>query len=100
MEIDSSCNVMTHLKSINPKINFLTHKFGILRHKQNLKLNINLFEIFLKPLFKLGFALAELGDQKHKEQYLKHYRIKWKIFIGIPITTANRVVNKMMGNLQ
>ena len=98
-ELDRNCDVMTHVKTISPKINFLTFRFGVLRHRNNMKLNINLFEIFIKPLFRLGYTLYKMAATKAKEQFLKFMRVKWKIFVGIPLTTANRVMNKMFGDI-
>ncbi len=43
MELDRDISFTTHLKSINAKIAFLTHRLSVLRYRDNLKLNKNLF---------------------------------------------------------
>ena len=99
MEMDNNCNIMSHAQSVNAKICFLTARFSVLRQRNNLKLNINLFKIFIMPLLRLGFPLYHHAAPPDKEKFLRFVRTKWKIFVGLPITCANRIIVKMMGDI-
>lgn len=57
MKLHNSLDVSHHIKMINPKISYLTHRLSIIRIKHNLKLNNNLFSTFIKPLYRLGYSL-------------------------------------------
>jgi hypothetical protein len=57
MLIDEDLDYRAHLKSINGKISYLTERLTVFRRKLNLKFIVNLFSIFIKPLYRLGYTL-------------------------------------------
>lgn len=100
MHLHKDIDFKSHLKAINPKIAFLTHRLSIIRLKDNLKLNRNLYGIFVEPLFRLGFALLLGRGRRPKQDFVKHMGIKFKIFCRLPMTTANRVLQAITGDLE
>jgi hypothetical protein len=54
--MNGELNVNKHLKEINKRIGFITMKLYPIRNIDDLKLNINLFKVFIMPLYRLSLA--------------------------------------------
>ena len=51
--MNTRLNTRDHLDYIHPKISFLTNRLTPVRLKRDTKLNLNLFRVFVLPLYRL-----------------------------------------------
>ena len=56
MMVNGQLDIKAHIQYINKKIMFITNRLTALRYADNLKLNINLFRIFILPLYRLSLS--------------------------------------------
>jgi hypothetical protein len=55
--INPRVDIKNHLVTIKPKMNWICNKLTIIRKRGNLKFNSNLFEVYIKPQFRLVVPL-------------------------------------------
>lgn len=55
--VDNKLSIEPHLKAILVKYNFIAYKLIGVRMKDNLKFNINMFKVFILPLYRLAYTL-------------------------------------------
>ena len=55
-----------------------------------------MFKIFIDPLYRLASSLLRTGGRDEIEELWKHRKVRWKKFCMLPITTANRIVEKFI----
>lgn len=98
--MNSKLSIKSHLKYINKKISFITYKLYGLRLLDNLKLNINLFKVFLMPLYRLAFATYAEANAEVRKSLITHMEVRLKVFCRIPVNTANKVLFELAGDLK
>ena len=84
-----------HSIKINPKIGWITSRLTPFRMLGNLRLNINLFKLFLAPLLYQCAESFLRTDKIARKKYKTFYRGALKRFINIPRTTSTEVLELM-----
>lgn len=54
--MNGALNMSDHLKAINKKAGFISHRLYGLRLLDNLKVNRNMFQTFVMPSYRLAFT--------------------------------------------
>lgn len=75
-------------------------KLRNLRALDNLKLNVNLFKIFVVPQYRLATAIYKQASNEARKSLLLSLRVWLKRFCMIPINTSNKVLCSLAGNLK
>lgn len=78
--MDSKLSLKSHLKYISKKISFITYKLYGLRLLDNLKLSINLFKVFLMPLYRLAFTVYSEANVDVRKSLITHMKVRLKVF--------------------
>lgn len=87
--IDCSLKLSTHLDIITRKINYIRYKLHGVRHKNNLKLNINLYKLFVMPLFRMNLINYHYAKKTDRNTASKLMRKTFKSFTNLPFNTPN-----------
>ena len=56
MTVAKDLRLRQHVEVIQHKINFIKHRLSPIRFRKNTKMNLNLFKIFVLPLYRLDFT--------------------------------------------
>jgi hypothetical protein len=64
------------------------------------RLNINLFKTFCLPQFRLGFYNSIFSSKCDREKYCLAIKKILKKFCLLPLTTPNRIIEKMIGDIE
>ena len=100
MLLNGEMSIEPHLKTITNKYNFIAYKLTGIRRMDNLKLNINLFKVFILPLYRLAYMLYARQDAVTRAKVEAHMRVLLKKFARIPINTANHTLVMIAGDLR
>jgi hypothetical protein len=87
-----------HLDQIRGKVSYVTHRLTPIRLIGNTKLNLNLFKVFILPLYRLAFNNYGTADTKEQVTFEKDVRRSYKKFMTWPINTSDAVVNSTLGD--
>jgi hypothetical protein len=100
MMINNKLAIEPHLKAILKKFHFIAYKLTGIRRMDNLKMNINLFKIFILPLYRLAFTLYARQNETIRAKVEAHMRVLLKRFARIPINTANHTLVLLAGDMK
>ncbi len=70
-----------------------------IRRKNNLRLNVNLFRIFIMPLFRMALLNYHSALKTQKNSADKLLRMPFKRFTNLPKSTPNKLIRNMIGTL-
>lgn len=65
--IDRKLSIKTHLGYIRRKFNYINFKLMPVKLKKHEKFNLNCFDIFVEPLFRLLFAFNGFLNNSEKK---------------------------------
>ncbi len=97
MVLDHKLSLDGHLVFINKKFAYISSRLLPLRSRNNLKINRNLFLLMITPIYRLAFTITS-ASKANTDELIKHYKIKFKIFCRLPITTPHHTVNLILGD--
>jgi hypothetical protein len=98
--VNGRLDLRSHLAQINRKAGFIAHRLYGLRTLDNLRLNINLFTIFVMPHYRLALTLYTWQSETAATKLDTHMRVWYKKFVRIPINTAGRTFELIAGDLK
>lgn len=98
MIINGKLDLKDHLKQINRKAGHICNKLYGLRRLDNLKLNTNLFNIFIAPHYRLAMTLYARQSAAASAKVDSHMRVWLKKFACIPINTASHTFELIAGD--
>ena len=61
--VTNNLSMESHLKNTRNKATYVTHRLTPIRLKGNTKLNLNLYKIFILPLYRLAFNNYGIGSE-------------------------------------
>ena len=97
--INDKLKVAGHVKHVERKIDFVSHKLTPIRMLKDLRLNVNLFRTMCMPLIRMGMINALCTTKTDQNSFFQAARKKFKAFCYLPRCTPNAVVQMMLGNL-
>jgi hypothetical protein len=71
-----------------------------LRRLGNLRLNQNLFQVFISPLYRMGLVNCKFTTSEDRRKFEASVRRNFKLFVMIPINTPNRILKMMLGDVE
>jgi hypothetical protein len=72
-----------------------------IRMKNKLKLNINLYRVFIMPLYRLAFTMERIKNKSANFNILElHIKKTFKRFLSLPRSTPNKVIYRLLGNIK
>jgi hypothetical protein len=75
----------------------MSRLFPILKLENN-KLNLNLFRVFIDPLFRLLCSIYEFINDTAKKKISLLYRKIFKRFMRLPYRTPNKIISTLIGD--
>jgi hypothetical protein len=95
---DEVINPLTHLSKSKKKIDYLTKSLKVIPKKSvTPKLLINLWSLIVRPIFDYAICIAQEEGTLKLETYIRLERSSLKTLLGLRCTTANTVVDVLMG---
>lgn len=88
-QLNKDFKAANHLSETARKVNAFTSMMYPIRRHDNLRINRNLFELYLLPNYRLAIPVYEFLDTPEKEKFVREIKTKWKRFCRLPITLAN-----------
>jgi hypothetical protein len=98
--LNGRLDLTEHKKLINRKAGFICHKLYGLRKRDDLRINVNLFKVFIMPSYRLAWTLYSRQSEEEKQSLLRHLRVWCKRFAMIPINTAGHTFDLIFGDIQ
>jgi hypothetical protein len=96
--INKRLNTKDHLNHIQPKIQHITNRLTPVRLKRDTKLYLNLFRVFILPLYRLAANNYSKCDLRDKQLTTKHLGKSFKRFMAWPANTSGRMINLVLGD--
>ena len=97
--IDCKLSSACHLNYISRKINFISHKLTPIRLLKDLRLNSNLYKIFILPLIRMSFGVVNHLSNNETRRFITFIKKSVKKFSYLPMNTPNRILDKIFGNI-
>lgn len=94
----TSLSAAPHITAINKKIAFIIHRLTPLRHRKHTKLNINLFKIFVLPMYRLALSIFDNQSPLERLAFVRDIRKNLKRFLALPRNTSNDLVDQLLGD--
>ena len=91
-------NSKAHIESIAKKVNYITSRLAALRIRNHANLNINLYKVFIEPLFNQGLVLFVNSNKTSKRNFETFRKVAFKKIITVPRSTPDLIVNKLLGD--
>ena len=97
--LNETTHPLFHLDEIKKKVNFLEHKLRIIPRKtSNPAFIMNLWAVFIRPLFDYGSILCTISGKKLAEgTLLKRINGIFKRTAGLRKNTSNKIVSMCLG---
>ena len=89
--VQSNRRTTEHSKKLNGKVGWITARLTPLRKLADLRLNLNLFKVFLTPMFHQAASLI-FSTEKDKARYNRHYKCALKRFMCMPRNMSDEVL--------
>lgn len=98
--MNGKLDLREHLKLINKKAAFISYRLYGLRLKDDTRINMNFFRVFIMPSYRMAFTAYGHLNERDKEKLEVHMRVWIKKFIRVPINTANHTFRLIAGDLK
>lgn len=89
-----------YIKYVNAKVCFVTSRMAKVRNLRRIKLNINLFKVFIGPWVRMGALNVLFGGSTGRKAYLRAVRKWFRDFCLIPSKSSNQVVRWLLCDLE
>jgi hypothetical protein len=97
--LNGRLDLQEHCKLINKKAAYLSCRLHKLRFKDDTRINMNLFRVFLMPSYRMAYTAYDRLSERDKEKLKVHMRVWIKKFIRVPINTANHTLEIITGDI-
>ena len=98
--ISAELSLLPHLREIARKVNFITFQLRAVLNRGHLRLNTNLFRLFVLPSYRLLLTLVPLAHTKQVRLVEKELRQAFRRFVRLPQSCPNEFIAKLIGTLE
>lgn len=98
--LNTRLDLKEHQKLINKKAAFICSRLYGLRKRDDLRLNVNLFKVFILPSYRLAWTLFSRQTEAEQAGLVRHLRVWCKKFALIPVNTAKHTFDLIFGDIE
>jgi hypothetical protein len=95
--LNNKLSIETHIKEAERKICFLNLKLRPILLRGHLKLNVNLFKVFVLPQYRLMSILSRFIQPREILQVEKSLRKRFKVWNSLPQSTPTYLIEMLIG---